>query len=766
MTTTSGEGASARARLVLGGLGVLGLGVVGFLPLFGDLGYESALAAGLLLPVAAASSAAVAVVARRPAPLAALGTGALTGLAIGAGGCLVVLLHALRTGPCDWLGGLAFYWLGGGMGALAGGLWGAVAATVATLDARCRRTTAILLALAGPAAGIGVSLARFYFTPMVFAFDPFFGYFAGPVYDTVVEGMGRLALYRVGTGLAFLAAIGVALRLERREGRVALVRTPGAGGLGLGLALLGGLGAFAHAGLGGELRHWANGTTLARDLGGHREGSRCQLLYSRTIPTARAELLLRECEAHLPELEQYLGVAGPDQVRVYLFASAAEKGQLTGAYRTQIAKPWRAEIYLNDAPYPHPVLRHELAHVVASAMGRGPFRVAGSCWGLIPDPGRIEGLAEAAAPDEEGELTSMQWARAMRDLGQLPPLQQIFRLDFFGHGAAKAYTVAGAFISWLVEARGVEVLRRWYAGEPLAQITGGEDLGALEVAWHRALDAVGVPAAALPSARARFERPAIFGRRCPRVVDRLEAEAATALASGRVEAARVHFRALLAFDPGHLRARSGLGTCALREGDRAGARALLQAAVSDLGLTVHARGVLHEHRGDLALLLGDLPQARAAYADAMATVSAMSARHRTLEVKAMLSDDALARAAIVELLIGSVERGPDFGLAAAHLGEWAATRPQDGTPLYLLGRNLYFRGHWVESARYLDRALARSFPRPSLLEEAWRVRLLVACALGDLASARRARTVYSSLPGPSPALCAGTLAIARRCGAS
>ena len=67
-----------------------------------------------------------------------------------------------------------------------------------------------LLGLAGPLGGIAIGFGRFYTSPMVFGFDPFVGYFAGPLYDTVVDPGVRLLSYRVGSlaslDLYFLAS--------------------------------------------------------------------------------------------------------------------------------------------------------------------------------------------------------------------------------------------------------------------------------------------------------------------------------------------------------------------------------------------------------------------------------------------------------------------------------------------------------------------------------------------------------------------------------
>jgi len=116
-----------------------------------------------------------------------------------------------------------------------------------------------------------------------------------------------------------------------------------------------------------------------------------------------------------------------------------------GAADTLIAKPWRREVYVQLAAYPHPVLGHELAHVVAGSFGRGPFRIAGSLGGLWPDPGLIEGWRFAASPDDD-ELSDTQWVHAMLELGSVPPIRQVFSLGFLGVAASKSYTLAGSFV--------------------------------------------------------------------------------------------------------------------------------------------------------------------------------------------------------------------------------------------------------------------------------------------------------------------------------
>src|SRR5690606_13604819 len=118
------------------------------------------------------------------------------------------LAHGLRAGFCDVLGGSAHFALGPGLGAALGGAWGAVAGEIAAglrrddgapaRPAWQRRLVAGLAALAAPLGSIGVSVVRFYTSPIVFAYDPFAGFFSGTLYDTVVDASGLLT-YRAGT---------------------------------------------------------------------------------------------------------------------------------------------------------------------------------------------------------------------------------------------------------------------------------------------------------------------------------------------------------------------------------------------------------------------------------------------------------------------------------------------------------------------------------------------------------------------------------------
>jgi formylglycine-generating enzyme required for sulfatase activity len=760
----------SRAQRVTTAVAAVSLGAIGFIPLFGGPGYEAALAAGIVLPALAAIATALDVSGaqrpERPAggadPVAAVFRGIATGLWLAAVGLAVTGLHGLRAGYCDAVEGTSLFLLGPGAGAVMGGVYGSVVGFVAKragesaregrVASRRRIATAIGLSLAGPLIGIVVSLVRFYTSPMVFAFDPFFGFFAGTLYDSVISGLDRLATYRLGSLATCLAVLSAAASLRARvalEGRgwwrsvvTGVSKTP----LFFSLALLASAFSVWHGTQGTKLGHFQTASSIRDALGKSRLSARCELVYPSGTPEMEATALARECDGHVAELERFFALPKGERITVFLFGSTDQKGYLMGAATTYIAKPWRREIYIQRNGFPHPVMRHELAHVIAGAFGAGPFRVAGPLHGLIPDPGRIEGVAVAAA--QEDELTVDEWAKAMKELELLPPLGRVFKLSFLGEPSSRAYVVAGAFVDWLRREYGVEALKAWYHGASLADVTRGASLDALEARFRSALDQRRVPADVLDVAKARFDQPAIFGRRCPHVVDRLAEEAGAALGRADTERARQLYKELLRLDPHDVGARLGLGTCALREGHVDAAQKSLSALAADPSLGRTVRGRVLENLADVSLAAGRGAEAKRLY-DEVAMSVVDSDRLRTLEVKRYAAAGG-GQGAIVLHLMGDLRYGREPTRAVAALSAWSVREPDVGIADYLIARLYTGSARYDLAAESLDRALSRSQPLRRVEREAYRLRLVSACALYDSAGVAAAFEGWKRLPDLRP----------------
>lgn len=725
---------------------------IGFAPLFGPPGYEHALLSGLIVPSIAAVAAALALSPKAsalaseaaPPPVSQL----LSGLGIGLSYALIAfasaLVHGALTGFCG-LGNASLYFaLTAGIGAGLGGLWGAFVAEGAR-RARWRRTHAVFFGLAAPWLSIGIGVARFYGSPMVFAYDPFVGYFAGTLYDTVVDPGTALLTYRLGSLCTVAASFFAASLLVRRtDGGLVLSRVRRGDASRHFLVRAAVAAAFfgvsvAITWAGPALGHWETPATIARALGGKHSGPRCDVIHPDDMASDAALLLVRDCEEQLASVEAALGARGPARITAFFFRDAAEKKRLMGAADTYIAKPWRAEVYLQNAPYPHPVLAHELAHAVAGAFGVGPFHVAGHVGGLLPDPGLIEGIAVAAAPEKDA-LTDEEWSRAMLELNLLPSLPRVFSLGFLGESSAKSYTVAGAVVRWLMDSRGKDAVRALYQGQSTESVLGAS-WSELDAQFRAHLKTMPLESEVLAYAKARFDRPAIFGRTCPHEVDALVHEANACRDALRLERASVLYEAALQKSEHEMPARMGLALTRLRDGDLDAARRDLNAIRADGSAPQSARDHAEDALADADVRDGHFEAAARRYRETAARVIDDDFG-RTLEVKALMAMDPLGRGSLEALLIGLPGRVPDAALGLTRLAAWHAVT-DDPLVDYLLGRNLLT--HEPRDALVaLTRAVNSTLPTTRIRREAIRQLAISACIENDRAGQLLAKSAVDA----------------------
>ena len=710
------------------GLGAwtVGIAALGFVPGFDGPTYPLGIVVGVTLGVVGALASANAAARRvRSEPNAprgrALPTGVVAALRLFLLASGVALLHGARVGFCDLGDDLLRWLLGPGAGAVAAGVWGALAG-VAVPGRKAWRWS---LAVALPVASYGVSLWRFYTTPMVFAFDHFVGYFAGTLYDTELGPLDRLWTYRLAT-FGFVLCAGWLVTSVSPKDRLEF-RSTARAAWGVAGALL----AVVVTLRGPQFGHYQTVSSIQEVLHHRVDSPRCSVLFGPLVPVYSAELLAWECSAHVSELERYFEVRAPDKTTVYLFQSAEQKAWLMGARHVYVAKPWREEIYVQAQGFPHPVLRHELAHVVAGRLGEGPFKIAGALWGLSPDPGRIEGFATAAAPSEDDPLTSHQWAAAMKKLGLLPPLGELFQLGFFGSNSSTAYTVAGAFVEWTRQTFGAAALARWYGGATLEEATGSP-AHELESRFLETLDAVALSDAELAAARARFERPAVLARRCPYMIDASLSEGLGLLAAGDCADAEPVLRDVLATEPQALRAELGLAQCS----QNAGAWEQAVDRYSRVSSSPHAnsifRAVALERLGDVAWQRGDRASAQARYEAAQALL-VEEERLRQLDVKLLALSEADERTldAVFSLFFGAHGEGSMPLTSGLALGRWLEAT--DSTLAhYLVGKQLWSVEKWQDALVHLKTVVSRGGLPARVIREATRGTLVAACATGDI----------------------------------
>ncbi len=725
------------------------------LPLFGVVGFELALVAAALGSLAGLDLGAALVrraqatparpIDRAVAPprlvLALVGRALLAPLLVIAIPFAGAALHGLWAPTCDWRYGLEAY----ATLAVASTVLGAGGGVVVGLIVGRTRWIGALAPWLVAVGFVALGLYRFYSEPPVFSYSPLVGFFPGNLYDEDIRLGAALywaRLEQLATVLALLGAATVlldapSLRVRRRGRRhrpafAALAAAAPAALIALALRYHAATLGYAidaediWAELGGEHRtrhfviHYANRPTIAEDI----------------------EVYAADHELRLAQVCKTLGVDVEQvgTIHSYVFASSEQKGRLMGARRVEMAKPWRREIYLTYEDFPHPSLRHEIAHVVAGTFGSPVFHVSARSVAFVPllfNPGMIEGLAVAADwPGASRSLTPHQSMRAMEQLGFAPDARAVLGVRFLTLSSARSYTAAGSFMRFLLDRHGAAPLRKLYASGGDFEAAYGKSQRELVAAWREMLKTVTVPAADLEAARERFRQPGVFQRPCPHAnAARLRRAAGHAAANRRRDAIAV-LRSVCRDAPDEPSYQLELAE-ALAGGEPtelAEARAIYNRfAAGKGGAALAAAGL--KSLADLDATAGDLDAVRGHVTAALA-LPLDDERRRPFE--------AIAAALDAPGLGGVFLRGYFFvpGGASLPWAMFAALSTRDGgLGWYLVGLRAAGRGDHTLAAWALDAAFARGLPSPRFVRNGARILAISAWRAGDragLATATRA----------------------------
>ncbi len=696
-------GARSGPRLYVALLAFLSV-VACFLPLADHLGYELseliAFAAGLFGGVPGIAAARI----ERDSATRALSRAlwfSLWSLAIPVA---VILVNGLRRPACDPLGGFALY--------LALAVPSAVLAC--TLGVACgflapRRAGWLYAAVF--VASLAFAVWPLWRGPQVFAFHHLGGMYPGPIYDEAVGTSRALWLVRADTLLYAGACAGIALIAgpprPRRRGVLALLAC-GAGAIWLSLQA--------------EKLHWkASIAQLDAELGGRLETEHLVLHFPREKKEEERALLARDAEIDLRAVAAFFGIAPGPRIEIWLYRSAEEKRRLIGAAETSFTKPWLHQIHTNDAPAPHPSLRHELAHALGAQIAPGPWRVPG---GFIPQMALTEGAA-VAADWPAGEFTIHEEARALEDLHLLPDLQRLFRRGaFYAESGPRAYTAAGSFLRFIHDTRGTEAFESLYASRTKL------DLATAVPEYLRFLAGLTVPPRATALASQRYSAPGIVFKRCAHEVATLQQQARAAHDPQSRAELLARCAALEPSDPSLLAA---LARAQVAAKDLGAAAATATRALAHPRLSLPLRAQILTDAGDAAWTAGDVSRALERYREA-AQLPQPEAAERSLDVRLRAAADAGTWPALRPLFAQN-DNAPEILL---RLRDLDLARPRDGLAAYLLAKQMQNRAAWAECATFAASALRRELPGPLFVQEALRMRGIAAWHTGDEAAAREA----------------------------
>ena len=710
-------------RLSAGFAAVVGV-TLAFIPLLAVHGVESALALGLLLPPWVAATAASYTSRHRHLRgidliFRAVGTGLLIWLIP----VVLLALSALRTRQCAPGEGLAFMVLGPALGcALAActGVWvgGAVGL----------RRLGPWLAAAVPLGAALLGLWAFYSTPAVYVFGAFAGYFPGAIYDDLVRIPTRYLTYRA-TVLVAVLTIGVLFdALWDPDSGSLRVRSRGRARLGTVAVSLAALGlVVASYWQGEQLGHSVSEEYLVERLGKTERGAHCVVHMPRETLPEDAGRLLQDCDFQVERVLSLTGLSSAAPVTAYFFRSQNEKKGLIGVGRTLIAKPWRREVYLQMSGWPHPVLGHEVVHAVLEEAGRGPFAIAGTLGGVVPNPGIVEGAAVAIAWDIRDDLDPDQWSKIMLDRNELPGASAVMSVRFSALPARRAYMAAGSLMRFLIATRGVDALLQTYHRGRVA------DLEALEAGWHTYLESVPVTPTERGVAEVALARPSIFSSVCPHELAKLRADLAGD-AAARDDARTIETcRAIMDIEEQEAQARATLVGALAREGRDAEALATLDGLRATMNAPKPIVAAALEQYADAQWTLGNLAEAGTLYAELLDIPRTDGAARQSEVKKLALEARKPERELLYEILLG---RSPSpVVVSLAH--SLSALR-DDGLGQYLEARQLMGARRYALALPLLQEAERRGLPSARLERELSRLFGITFFALGEYGQAAAA----------------------------
>jgi len=715
--------------------------VLAFIPLVDVLGYDFCFVLGLAAALAAVDVGHGLVVVRgrpdgAPAVLRLCLTACGVAAALLALPLLISVANALRVRNCSFAVGFAFF----GLLPLATVIFAAPAGVLAALAVPRRGR---LVAFAIPVISLIWSLVRLYRDPAVFAFDPFGGYFPGPIYDEALRPPLTLLCFRVVNLVWIATAVTIGMAAVGR-GRNPRRWRPGPLAAAVPLVAA----SVALYAMGGTFQFRITRGDLERALDRTLTTDHFVLHYARGAKSrADVALTAEDLEFRFHQLRDRLDVQPKLPITVWEFPSADVKKALVGAGGTLYARPWTREIFVQTNRFPARVLQHEMAHVFAGTFGDRWFGMS-LAWrwhGPLPLPafsvGLIEGVAEAVsgAADPDGDTTIHEESRAMIEAGLAPPLASVVGASFSTLAGRRAYTIAGSFSAFLLATRGAEKLRALYRSA--GNFTGvyRVPLADLEAEWRQFLARQPLTTRGRAQASEEFRRPAIFKRVCAR---ELAARLVEARAVEHEDPARAValLEATCHDDPGEPSYKLALAEALALAGERERALVMLGRLAVDGGVTVPLRAQAVSLAAAINFVARDYVRADVEARRAVELASSETERRQALARLTALANP-VARSTLGRALFGDEVQtaGADPVLTFYLITEYARLVPTDMLGPYLVGRQLLTR----DPARALPH-LARACDSgpttlaPEFLRECRRMLVDAAYRVGDFPRARTA----------------------------
>lgn len=748
---------TTRIRIWLAAAAVLGVGLW-FVPLFGVLGYELALVTSGFAALAGLDVGACRARAAHLAPgigpttrgrfVASVLTSSGIAMAITCVPAIIAAVHGIWAPTCDWMFGIRAYLAMPLSTAVLGGALGHALATAIGTSSTTRwwwphRATWFAVVL--PLALLVLAGAwRFYSQPPVFIYNPVIGYFPGNLYDEDIA-LGMPVVWSRIEALAFVTAVVAAIAgnfdipTQRCRWRQQPPRRRLQWHAVSAIAAVAAIALRTHS---GQLGYAIDAADIQAALGSRLDTEHFAIFYANTPEIAvDIQLIARDHELRYAQVVTAIGEAPRGKLTSYYFATPEQKARLVGAKNVEMAKPWRREIYLDHRPFPHPSLRHEIAHAVASEFGDPVFGVATQHLVLL-NPGLIEGLAVALDwPGGYDRLSPHEAVRAMQHLGVEPKIADLFSIQFLAVAPARGYTTAGSFLRFLLDRYGPAPLRRLYRSGGDFAAAYQRSRSELEAEWRAMIAAIELPAETVEGVRERFRTGSVFARPCPHAVAAKRSAAFAAQAAGNRKRAIALMRSVCKDAPEEPRHRLELGDI-LADDDGPNtpeARAIWSALAEsrDVSPTLRAEALRR-----LAHITAD-PTAKLELIERARALPLDPTDRRIFDAQAI----ALRATGPAGPFIREYFQQLNPSAKLLQLASQAvAQEPTSALALYLLGLQHANAGGWTAAAAALDQALTSGLPDENFKRFAARRLAIAAFRAGDAA---RLDHAIAAMVGPS-----------------
>ena len=361
------------------------------------------------------------------------------------------------------------------------------------------------------------ALALGYYTPAIYSYNFFYGFFPGLTYDETLQLSWTLVLFRVFTIVMGAVVVWMASLVLRQTAQTDSTRHKGVALLNammaprsLRVTLSVSIMVIAVFIFRGELGFESHNAFIQARLGERFETEHFTIFYSaESYKADDVQWIGAEHEFRLQQILSVLNMPFHSRIESYIYPTSEAKQRFIGTGTTNIAKPWSRQIHLTKQSL-ESTLKHELVHVVAGTFGVPVFEASLST-------GLVEGLA-VAIDWEWGNRTPHQYAAAMKKFGIFPDIGELMRFTgFAAQSSSVSYVLAGSFCRFLIDRYGIRPMMQLYGSGDYEKMYG-RSLDALIKEWQGFLDRIPVESKDADIIDATFRRPPIFQKVCARVV--------------------------------------------------------------------------------------------------------------------------------------------------------------------------------------------------------------------------------------------------------